>query len=67
MMLLYPDRIVAVNTISGAAVQSLPLPEGRSAAAAPLGLVTDATTGTLYMFTGTHSLHPNRCCTFGND
>lgn len=52
VILLYPDCIVAINTVSGAAVQRLHLADCRPGVANPLGLATDAATATVYLFTG---------------
>ncbi len=51
VLVLFPHRLVAVNVVSGRVVQQLPL-TGRHAIGVPLGLATDAATGTVYLFTG---------------
>lgn len=51
VVVLFPHRLVAVNVVSGRVVQQLPL-TGRHAIGVPLGLATDAATGTVYLFTG---------------
>ena len=55
VLVLFPHKLVALNTISRQAVQQLPL-TGRSAIGNPLGLVTDAATGAVYLHTGVLSL-----------
>lgn len=59
MLVLFPHKLVALNTVSRQAVQQLPL-TGRSAIGNPLGLVTDAATGAVYLYTGAPSLVPVR-------
>ena len=51
VVVLFPHRLVAVNVVSGRVVQRLPL-TGRHAIGVPLGLASDAATGTVYLFTG---------------
>lgn len=51
MVVLFPNRVVAINAVSGQAVQELSL-TGRHAIGVPLGLAADAATGTVYLFTG---------------
>lgn len=51
VLVLFPHKLVALNTVSRQAAQQLPL-TGRSAIGNPLGLAADAITGTVYLYTG---------------
>jgi Pep3/Vps18/deep orange family len=51
VLVLFPHKLVALNTVSRQAVQQLPL-TGRSAIGNPVGLAADATTGAVYLYTG---------------
>lgn len=51
MLVLFPHKVVALNAVSREVVQQVPL-TGRNAIGNPLGLASDAATGTVYLFTG---------------
>lgn len=56
VLVLFPHKVVALNTVSRQCVQQLPL-TGRAAIGNPLGLSADPATGTVYLYTGATVRH----------